>query len=102
MCWVLIFLLSIAFLYLSVTSLLRRVVVVLGDLAEARLGLKEEQWQQLAEQIEVIYHNGYEEKRNERKREERANRNKRRAKESEKRGCIKKVLETEKGDNNKN
>jgi myxalamid-type nonribosomal peptide synthetase MxaA len=32
---------------------------VCGDLGESRLGLKEEQWQQLAEQIEVIYHNGY-------------------------------------------
>ena len=35
-----------------------RLKVVIGDLAEERLGLSRETWQQLAERIDAIYHNG--------------------------------------------
>nr|WKF58345.1 Linear gramicidin synthase subunit D [Paraburkholderia busanensis] len=35
-----------------------RLKVVIGDLAEERLGLSKDSWQQLAERIDAIYHNG--------------------------------------------
>lgn len=35
-----------------------RILPLVGDLAEPRLGLSEAEWHELAEQVEVIYHNG--------------------------------------------
>ena len=43
---------------LDVAAGLERIVPVCGDLAEPRLGLSEERFQTLAEQIDAIYHNG--------------------------------------------
>lgn len=36
----------------------KRVVVALGDLAKQKLGLDENTWRQLEEEIDVVYHNG--------------------------------------------
>ena len=35
-----------------------RITTIIGDLSQPQLGLSKEQWQALAEQIDVIYHNG--------------------------------------------
>jgi len=43
---------------LPTKTLKRRVVLVLGDLSQPRLGLSEQQFQELATEIDQIYHNG--------------------------------------------
>jgi L-aminoadipate-semialdehyde dehydrogenase len=36
----------------------KRIIAVVGDLAEPHLGISDTEWQQLSESIDVIIHNG--------------------------------------------